>query len=295
MRIIATYSETELRARYGSLLSHHTIQYCRDAGPPQLSLNIPSQQTCWLNADYVVVFLSRSPTIWGSRGLPSLFTESPCVVVLIIGRCREHDSQATGSGRARGNLMSGASLRASEDLDKTTIPYFSPSKLSLCHLRISIHGIQRQFLVSPSLSRVFLLKPIAMPPSEHELDLTEDDPFLNGDERSDAGSLHSHPEPQIRFRTSRWQLKTPRQVIIMLAVIKFSVVCAGMMLLLPLARLIEDLFCHAYYKDNSLDIIDEMKCKVEEIQSRMAYLNGWSGILGSVIGMKYYSTRKSMM
>lgn len=124
------------------------------------------------------------------------------------------------------------------------------------------------------------------PPSEHEMSLAEDDPLLDSDERSDedTDSLHSHPEPRLRFNSSRWQARSSRQVILLVAFIKFAVVASGMMLLLPLARLIEDLFCHAYYQDTSSEIIEEMKCKLDEIQSRMAYLTGWNSLLNAIVG-----------
>ncbi|CAM1508145.1 Fc.00g049930.m01.CDS01 [Cosmosporella sp. VM-42] len=128
------------------------------------------------------------------------------------------------------------------------------------------------------------------PVSEHELDLAEDEEpllILDPDEPpdSDSDSFHSRPGPQLRFHPTLWQVKSPRHVILLLAFIKFAIVVSGMLLLVPLARLIEDIFCHAYYEDSSAEIIEEMKCKKDEIQSQMAYLGGWSGLLNSVIGL----------
>lgn len=124
------------------------------------------------------------------------------------------------------------------------------------------------------------------------LDLTEEEPLLatgerenndNGNESDDTFDSHdSHP--QIRAR--RWQAKTSSEVIIFLALIKFACVASGMMLLLPFYRLMEDMFCHTYYQDESSRIIEEMECKVDKVQSDLATLNGWMGLLNSVIGMR---------
>ncbi|KAF4466490.1 mfs transporter [Fusarium albosuccineum] len=102
---------------------------------------------------------------------------------------------------------------------------------------------------------------------------------------SDTSSLHSHVEPVPSYRFSRWGVHSPRRIIILVAVIKFTVVMSGMLLLLPSARLLEDLFCHLHYKDDSSDIIDEMKCKVDEVQANLGYLAGWNGLCNSIIGL----------
>ncbi|KAK7403628.1 hypothetical protein QQX98_010593 [Neonectria punicea] len=128
-----------------------------------------------------------------------------------------------------------------------------------------------------------------------ELDLElentpEDAPFLNpyARPRDDTGSisdnsLHSHPDHEFNFR--RFGVRTPRRIVILVATIKFLVVMSGMLLLVPYARLIEDAFCHAYYEDTSTGIIEEMKCKKDEIQSRMGFFFGWSGLVSSVLGL----------
>lgn len=130
------------------------------------------------------------------------------------------------------------------------------------------------------------------PPSpvdmEFELDTAPDAPLLDSDERpeedaaSDSDSLYSHPDRGSSIR--RWGVRTPRRIVILVAVIKFLIVLSGMLLLVPYARLLEDAFCHAYYKDTSSEIIEEMKCKVDEIQSRMGFFFGWSGLVSSVLG-----------
>ncbi|KAF7558684.1 hypothetical protein G7046_g5482 [Stylonectria norvegica] len=127
-----------------------------------------------------------------------------------------------------------------------------------------------------------------MPRSEHELDLAEADPLLDDDDRSEYDaddSFPSHFGPERRFKSSRWTVKSPRHVILLIAFIKFCIVTCGMLLLVPFARLIEDVFCHAYYEDSSPGMIEEMKCKVTEVQSKMAFLAGWTGLVNSIIGL----------
>ncbi|KPM44028.1 hypothetical protein AK830_g2495 [Neonectria ditissima] len=121
-------------------------------------------------------------------------------------------------------------------------------------------------------------------------DTPEDAPFLNPYARpqDETGSisdnsLHSHPDHEFNFR--RWGVKTPRRIVILVATIKFVIVLSGMLIVVPYARLIEDAFCHAYYEDTSAGIIEEMKCKKDEIQSRMGFFFGWSGLVSSVLGL----------
>ncbi|KAF4962800.1 hypothetical protein FSARC_9138 [Fusarium sarcochroum] len=129
-----------------------------------------------------------------------------------------------------------------------------------------------------------------VPGADVELESNLDAPLLDlepleDDAASDSSSLHSHPEPIPSYRFSRWGIHSPKRIVILVAVIKFSVVLSGMLLLLPTARLIEDMFCHIHYNDTSSEIIDEMKCKVDEVQSSLGYLYGWNGLVTSLVGL----------
>lgn len=120
-----------------------------------------------------------------------------------------------------------------------------------------------------------------------ELDSTsENAPFLDphDDNSSNGDDDTARAYPDNRFRFRRWGINSPRRIVLLVAAIKFLIVMSGMLLVLPYARLIEDAFCHVYYKDDSQDIIEEMKCKEDEIQTRMGYLFGWIGLCSSVIG-----------
>ena len=116
--------------------------------------------------------------------------------------------------------------------------------------------------------------------SDVELDLSENAPLLDAGDRADA-PISSRP----RIKAARWQAKSPGTIVMLLALIKFNIVCTGMMMLIPVYRLIEDALCHVYLEDDSLDLIEEMKCKVDPVQSRLAFLLGWIGLLNSVISM----------
>lgn len=110
-------------------------------------------------------------------------------------------------------------------------------------------------------------------------------PGLNDDDDA-AGSIHSHAEPAPNYRFSRWGIHSPRRIVVLVALIKFSVVLSGMLLFLPFARILEDMMCHVHYQDTSLDMIDEMKCKVDEVQARLGYFYGWNSLLSSIVGMR---------
>ncbi|RGP73028.1 mfs transporter [Fusarium sporotrichioides] len=112
-----------------------------------------------------------------------------------------------------------------------------------------------------------------------DLDPLEDDAANSND------AFHPHSEPVPSYRFSRWGVHAPKRIVILVSFIKFAVVFSGMLLMLPTARLIEDMFCHIHYNDTSTDIIDEMKCKVDEVQSQLGYLYGWNGLVTSVIGL----------
>ncbi|KAI6782389.1 putative membrane protein-like protein [Emericellopsis cladophorae] len=106
----------------------------------------------------------------------------------------------------------------------------------------------------------------------------EDVPFLDHpDEPIPDEPIYGQRRP-----TSKWHVRSPRAIVLVIASINFVLVMSGLMLLLPVYRLIEDALCHAHYHDDSPGLIDEMKCKVDQVQSRLAFLLGWLGVVGSV-------------
>ena len=116
--------------------------------------------------------------------------------------------------------------------------------------------------------------------AQYDLYTEEDAPSINFDEIQDE-PLPGNP-PVLR-RTSTWQIASPKKIVILLGVLKFCIVCSGLMIMMPMYRLIEDALCHDHFEDDSTDLIDEMECKVDEVQQRLAALLGWLGLLGALI------------
>lgn len=112
----------------------------------------------------------------------------------------------------------------------------------------------------------------------------EDIPFLD--------DYHDEPVPEPGISSTpaatlipgiRCQNRNHKPVIILLSVAKFVIVFSRMLMLTPTYRLLEDLFCHTYFANDSDALMDEMECKVGEVQSRLAFLMGWFGLLSSVM------------
>jgi len=57
-----------------------------------------------------------------------------------------------------------------------------------------------------------------------------------------------------------------------------------MLMVVPTTRILEDIICHHYYDVQGLSEIDEKLCKIDEIQSQLAYLNGLISMLEAVFG-----------
>ncbi|KAL7925557.1 major facilitator superfamily domain-containing protein [Trichoderma austrokoningii] len=112
----------------------------------------------------------------------------------------------------------------------------------------------------------------------------EDAPLLRGHEREHESISDDEAAPPI-INAARWQVKTRNSIVRTIAVVQCAIIGIGMLLLIPLYRLIEDSVCHVYYGDDSLDIIDEMRCKTDEVQARMAYLLGWLGLFHSIMSL----------
>ncbi|CAG9954146.1 unnamed protein product [Clonostachys rosea f. rosea IK726] len=119
----------------------------------------------------------------------------------------------------------------------------------------------------------------------------EDVPFLDYEDQ-DHTETHGKPStpdsavPEQRtifIKAASWQVKTPGSVVLLIAATKFFVILSAMIMVIPIYRLIEDALCHVYYKDDSNEMIEEMKCKVDEVQANLALLMGWLAVVGAVI------------
>ncbi|ATY61194.1 Major facilitator superfamily transporter [Cordyceps militaris] len=126
-------------------------------------------------------------------------------------------------------------------------------------------------------------------PDDLELDETATR-LLTPDEAEAAAADAASPDdpwPTRRRRQRRpaawWQVRSPRSIVLVVALSKFCIVCSGMMLLVPLFRLVEDAICHGVLAHTSPDVLDERRCKDDGVQARLATFLGWSGLVGSLV------------
>jgi hypothetical protein len=123
---------------------------------------------------------------------------------------------------------------------------------------------------------------------DHESSETQ--PFLAEDEREreDAGADDGPPDakqPRHLGLASRFQARNPKTIVLLLAILLFTVTTSGMLIIVPIFRLIEDAACHSYYHKDRSEKIDERLCKVDEVQGLLAYLGGWAAMLNTTIGL----------
>jgi len=130
-----------------------------------------------------------------------------------------------------------------------------------------------------------------------ERDTFEGEPLLANDERErdlnnvardeDSNPLFDPQKPHGRYAAFMWrfQARRPRTIVLLLAVLLFTVTTSGMLIIVPIFRLIEDAVCHEYYKKDRSEKIDERLCKVDEVQGLLAYLGGWAALLNTLIGL----------
>ncbi|KAI3325428.1 MFS general substrate transporter [Xylariaceae sp. AK1471] len=91
---------------------------------------------------------------------------------------------------------------------------------------------------------------------------------------------------QFREPFKAWHIATtPRAVSAVTCIAIFLWVLSGMIVMVPGARLAEDILCRRYYGRKDDDPIDEELCKADEIQSSMAWLFGLTMALGGIVGL----------
>jgi hypothetical protein len=109
----------------------------------------------------------------------------------------------------------------------------------------------------------------------------EDSPLLPIGQRASSPIVTTHPS--YRHPRRPWQAQSQRAIVGLIVLVKFCLVSSGMLMLVPAYRLIEDAMCHAHYGDASDGLMDEMRCKVRPVQSRLAFTMGWITLLQSII------------
>ena len=77
----------------------------------------------------------------------------------------------------------------------------------------------------------------------------------------------------------------PIHTIILLTFIKGAVIASALLLLMPISRLIEDAFCHEHYGKELDEPIDERECKVDDVQTKLAFVGALGMLIGAVIGL----------
>lgn len=111
----------------------------------------------------------------------------------------------------------------------------------------------------------------------HDLDdANEAAPFLELEDQElhpDAGledAAPNHPEPKPRAR-----------VLVLLGFTMFCMALCGTLVLVPLSRLAENLLCHQYY--GTTEPIEEKRCKVDEVQTKLAWLGACAAMIDSTV------------
>ncbi|GJN80563.1 hypothetical protein PLIIFM63780_004090 [Purpureocillium lilacinum] len=89
---------------------------------------------------------------------------------------------------------------------------------------------------------------------------------------------------------SRFQARRPRTIVALLAFMVFCVSASGTLASVPQTQLLEDNICRRYYDSGvheaaSDGAIDERLCKAAPVQSRLAYLDGWRGMIEAIVGL----------
>ncbi|KAJ6790408.1 hypothetical protein PWT90_07651 [Aphanocladium album] len=102
--------------------------------------------------------------------------------------------------------------------------------------------------------------------------MSETTPLLLGDEAQ---------RQRAPINGSFFQARSTRSICFIIALFSFLLSIAGAIADVPTTRLIEDHICRSYYDEQGgpSKEIDESMCKVDEVQSRMVFLNGWISMI----------------
>jgi hypothetical protein len=153
---------------------------------------------------------------------------------------------------------------------------------------------------NPTLVHV-LQPPTAMNADARDsVDGFEAEPLLADEERDSVDidlperETPPTPEQQPGFRHkkhrrhglfSRLQPQKRTPVVVLLAVLMFTLTTSGMLMLIPIFRLMEDAICHVHYGKSRWEPIEERLCKVDGVQKELAYLGGIAAMISSVVGL----------
>ncbi|KAH9214752.1 major facilitator superfamily domain-containing protein [Leptodontidium sp. 2 PMI_412] len=112
---------------------------------------------------------------------------------------------------------------------------------------------------------------------------------VNSGMPSEATSLLPEAQQTKRpYSTWRFHVTTPRNIVLLLALNILILSSAGGLTVVPQTRLLEDILCHRFYGDiKGLSDIDESMCKIDSIQSELAYINGLTTAVEAVVGLTF--------
>ncbi|KAK5625115.1 hypothetical protein RRF57_000831 [Xylaria bambusicola] len=114
----------------------------------------------------------------------------------------------------------------------------------------------------------------------------DEDDRLSIDELRRTRLFLAEAETSTRRTSPPWHIATtPHAISTVACVAVFLWVLSGMIIVVPAARLAEDIICRRHYGRFDSDPIDEELCKAEEIQSSMAWIFGLSMSLGTIVGL----------
>ncbi|KAK4154815.1 general substrate transporter [Chaetomidium leptoderma] len=100
-------------------------------------------------------------------------------------------------------------------------------------------------------------------------------------EQLDTGS-RNHAR---RGFAARFQAQKRKTIVALLALLMFSITTSGMLILIPIFRLMEDAICHVQYGKAMPEPIEEQLCKVEGVQKELAFLGGVSAMVNCIVGL----------
>lgn len=100
-----------------------------------------------------------------------------------------------------------------------------------------------------------------------------------------VGGLFVAALSRVEATLAPFRARSPRAVILMLALLKFAITSSGMLLMMPIIRLIEDHICRRHFHLGQADLLPEMQCKVDEVQKALAWLGGWQSLVSAVVNM----------
>ncbi|KAJ3473496.1 hypothetical protein NLG97_g10272 [Lecanicillium saksenae] len=120
--------------------------------------------------------------------------------------------------------------------------------------------------------------------------MSETTPLLLGDE--------AQQRQRAPITGSFFQARSARSICLIIATFSFLLSVAGAVADVPTTRLIEDHICRSYYDEQPggggpTKEIDESMCKVDEVQSRMVFLNGWISMIQGTLATRCFSVRNA--